>query len=175
MRALFIAVVSVSALSGLSAQAQHQMPAGMTHEAHLKQMEKDAALKNNGDAAMGFDQDAAVHHFHLTLDGGWIEVDVKHPSDEATLSAIRGHLKGIAASFSAGDFRKPFMTHSETPPGAARLAERKSAVTYAYGDVADGGRVEIRATQADDIAAVHAFLRYQITEHHTGDALTVGK
>ena len=37
---------------------QHpSMPAGMSHEEHQKQMQKDADLKRRGEAAMGFDQD----------------------------------------------------------------------------------------------------------------------
>ena len=64
-------------VAGLAAMPQHPtMPAGMSHEEHLKQMEQDAALKKRGAAAMGFDQDAAVHHFRVTPTGGSIEVEV---------------------------------------------------------------------------------------------------
>jgi hypothetical protein len=58
------------------------MPAGMTHEAHLAQMKKDAELKARGALAMGFDQDQTTHHFLLTADGGIIEVGVSEPSDD---------------------------------------------------------------------------------------------
>lgn len=77
--------------------AQHpQMPAGMTHEEHLAQMKKDAALKARGAAAMGFDQNAAEHHFVLLDSGGAIEVNAIRSDDAATRQAVRGHLQEIA-------------------------------------------------------------------------------
>ena len=86
------------------AHAQHSaMPAGMTHEQHMEQMKKDAAMKEHGKHAMGFDQDTTAHHFTLAANGGAISVDAN----------------------------------------------------------------------AEALEALHAFLRYQITEHATGDPLTV--
>ena len=152
------------------AQAPHPaMPPGMTHDDHQKQMAKDEALKKRGAAAMGFDQDRATHHFRLTADGGRIEVAVKDPTDAASLAAIRAHLREIADDFARGDFDKPFATHGEMPPGVATMQERKRAISFAYEDAADGGRVTIRTSDAAARDAVHEFLRYQIREHHTGD------
>jgi hypothetical protein len=150
-----------------------QMPAGMKHEDHAKQMDSEDAMKKRGAAAMGFDQDAAVHHFRLAPDGGSIEVDVSRPADAATLAAIRTHLKAVASQFASGDFSKPLMTHGEPPPGTARMAELRSAIDYIYEDTGRGGRVRIRSSNADATRAVHQFLRYQIREHHTGDLETV--
>jgi hypothetical protein len=146
-----------------------QMPAGMTHEEHLKQMAKEAAMNKRGAAAMGFDQDATVHHFRLAPDGGSIEVEARDAADPAILTAIRAHLKEVAAQFADGDFSKPFMTHAEHPPGSARMAELRSAIDYNYQDTARGGRVRIRSANAEAVKAVQEFLRYQIREHHTGD------
>lgn len=150
-----------------------QMPAGLTHEEHLKQMAKEDAIKKRGTAAMGFDQDATVHHFRLAPDGGSIEVDVKNTADATNRAAIRAHLKEVALQFASGDFSKPLMTHAENPPGAARMAELRSAIEYAYEDTRDGGRVRIRSSNAEAVRAVHAFLEYQIREHHTHDGATV--
>jgi len=33
------------------------MPAGMSHQEHLRQLQKDAELKKRGALSMGFDQD----------------------------------------------------------------------------------------------------------------------
>jgi hypothetical protein len=65
----------------------------MTHEEHLAQIEKDAALKKRGAAAMGFDQETTTHHFLLTADGGAIEVGVNAASDAVNRDVIRSHLK----------------------------------------------------------------------------------
>lgn len=152
-----------------------QMPAGMTHEEHLKQMAKEDAMKKRGAAAMGFDQDATVHHFRLAPDGGSIEVDVKNAADATSRAAIRAHLKEIASQFAVGDFSKPLMTHAENPPGTARMAELRSAIRYEYADTSGGGRVRIRSSNTEAVRAVHDFLQYQIREHHTGDVMTAPK
>ena len=63
---LFIAVLAAALLLA----PQHPtMPKGMSHEEHMKQMEKDEALKKRGAEAMGFDQDATTHHFRLAPSG----------------------------------------------------------------------------------------------------------
>src|SRR5947199_2489037 len=131
-------------VAALELGAQHPaMPAGMTHDEHLAQMKKDEALKERGAAAMGFDQDATTHHFRIAPDGGSIEVIVKRSADDTNLSAIRAHLKEIAAAFAAGDFSKPFATHGEVPPGVKAMTQRRRALTFTYEDIADGGRVVI--------------------------------
>lgn len=99
-----IVMAGVLAAAAQAAAQGHQMPAGMSHEEHQKQMAKDAALAKRGADAMGFDQDATTHHFILAADGGSIEVTVKNASDTVNLEAIRTHLKEIAGQFAAGDF-----------------------------------------------------------------------
>ena len=163
-----------TAILQTAAYAQHAaMPPGMTHEEHLKQLEKEAGLKRRGAAAMGFDQDKATHHFRLTPNGGSVEVGVNDRSDGASRTAIRAHLKDIAGAFSRGDFAKPFATHGEVPPGVATMQQRQSAITFQYEDTPEGGRVTITTADPKTRSAVHEFLRYQIREHHTGDPLTV--
>lgn len=156
----------------IAAAAQHSaMPADMTHEQHLEQMKKDAALKAHGNQAMGFDQETTTHHFRLEATGGAIAVDVNVPSDSTGIEQIRAHLKEIAGAFRQGDFAKPLMTHGEEPPGVATLKRLQSQLTYTYADTVRGGLVRITTANAEALEALHAFLRYQITEHKTGDPL----
>ena len=153
--------------------AQHpQMPAGMSHEEHLKQMQKDEALKKRGAAAMGFDQDATTHHFRIAANGGSIEVTVRKADDSQTLAAVRSHLRTIASQFAAGEFDKPLQTHGEVPPGVEQMRQSKDRITYRYEDLPQGGAVRIATSDARALDAVRAFLRYQIAEHHTGDPVT---
>jgi hypothetical protein len=148
-----------------------QMPAGMSHEEHLKQMQKEEALKKRGADAMGFDQDATTHHFKLTPTGGSIEVAVKNSTDDKNLAAVRGHLRSIAGEFARGRFDKPFQTHGEVPPGVVAMQANIGSIAFRYEDIGEGGAVRIETSDAGLLQAVHAFLRYQITEHHTGDPL----
>jgi hypothetical protein len=171
-----LALVSLTLASTRGMSAQHpQMPAGMTHDAHLAQMKKDADLKTRGTAAMGFDQDAAEHHFVLLDDGGAIEAGAADADDSATRASVGRHLQEIARDFAAGVFDKPFATHAETPEGVPALKRLRHAITYGYEDTPRGGRVRISSRDGEAIAAIHAFLRYQIVEHKTGDALTPRK
>ena len=157
-------------LAGILALAlQHPtMPAGITHEAHLKQLQREAELKKRGALAMGFDQDKTAHHFRITASGGSIEVDVNDNADETLRAQVRTHLKEIAKAFAAGDFQKPFQTHAEVPPGVPEMQRLKGAIRYEYADTPRGGAVRIATKNADGLAAVHAFLAYQTKEHGHG-------
>jgi hypothetical protein len=121
--------------------------------------------------AMGFDQEKTAHHFVLYADGGAIEIAVKDASDTKDRDAIRSHLPHIAMMFGDGDFDVPMLVHdTKDVPGTAVLAARRETVSYRYGETPQGGRVEITTTDAEALRALHAFLRYQIHEHHTGDS-----
>jgi len=166
-------VMTVVAAAWLLSAQHPQMPAGMSHEEHVKQMEKEDALKQRGADAMGFDQDATTHHFTLTPTGGSIEVTVKNSADDKNLTALRRHLRTIGEEFTRGQFDKPFQTHGEVPPGVAAMQAHIAAIAFRYQDLSDGAAVRIETLDPGLVQAVHAFLRYQITEHHTGDSLDV--
>ena len=169
-----ILLIAVLVIAGSSvAAAQHPgMPAGMSHEEHLKQMQKDEELKRRGGLAMGFDQDKTVHHFLLQRDGGAIVVASKDPGDTAVIQQVRSHMREIAESFGQGTFDKPEATHGELPPGSAVMAANKQRISYRYDERVDGAAVVIATTDRKTLDAIHAFLRYQIAEHKTGDPLT---
>lgn len=125
---------------------------------------------------MGFDQQATTHHFHLYEDGGAIEVSANDPADVKDRDAIRSHLPHIATMFGAGNFEAPMLVHdSANVPGTAVMTERRDRIRYTYVETPRGGRVDIVTTDPQALDAVHAFLRYQIAEHKTGDATTVSK
>lgn len=124
---------------------------------------------------MDFDQEKTVHHFRLAGDGGAIEIEVRRPADVDLRDTVRMHLRHLSQEFAAGNFDKPLATHGETPAGVPEMIRHKSDIAYTFEDMKNGGRVRIRATGQQARDAVHAFLRYQIREHATGDPLTVGK
>ena len=127
-------------------------------------------------AVMGFDQDRTVHHFLLFADGGAIAVDVKDPADTGNRDAIRSHLPHIALMFGSGNFDAPMLVHeSKSVPGTRVMAAKKDEIRYEYTQTPTGGRVSITTTDREALEAVHAFLRFQITDHKTGDPTTVQK
>lgn len=124
-------------------------------------------------AVMGFDQERTTHHFVLFTDGGAIDVAVKDRADARNRDAIRSHLPHLAAMFGSGDFDAPMLVHdARNVPGTVTMAARKAAIVYRYVETPNGGRVDIRTSDRDALEAVHAFLKYQIAEHKTGDPLT---
>lgn len=134
-----------------------------------------AQMNHRGAQVMGFDQDKTTHHFLLFEDGGAIDVSVKDAADKKNLDAIRAHLPHIAMKFGEGDFAAPALVHATNVPGTKELAELKAKLTWKYVETAKGGRVDIVTTDPAALSAVHAFLKYQIEDHQTGDPVMVGK
>lgn len=133
-----------------------------------------AAMDARGAKVMGFDQQLTSHHFLLFTDGGAIDVSVKKADDAKNRDAIRSHLPHIATMFGEGNFEAPMLVHdSQKVPGTAVMATRKDAIRYEYVETPAGGRVNIVTNDAEALAAVHAFLKFQIADHKTGDPTTV--
>ena len=160
--AIALAAVAIWFSSPAGAQQPQQ---GQAHdpETHHRDM------LTRGAQAMGFDQERTVHHFLLYKDGGAIDVSVKEASDHANLHAVRQHLQEIAGLFKTGDFGKPALTHAQQVPGTVDMTRLKDRIAYRYEETAAGGRVRIVTRGADALAAVHAFLHFQIEDHRTGD------
>jgi hypothetical protein len=138
-----------------------------THDAHL------AAVNARGEKAMGFSQTETTHHFILNADGGVIQVEANDPNDARSREQIRQHLAHIARAFAAGDFDTPMLVHGRVPPGVPVMSRLKSEISYVYEETERGARVRIKTRNAEALAAVQDFLRFQITDHQTGDPLEV--
>lgn len=154
--------LTVTLGAAVSATSADTVCAQQPHDHH-------AQMNARGEKAMGFDQQATTHHFYLYDDGGEIEVTVKDPKDKTNLDAIRSHLPHIAKMFSDGDFSTPHFVHAEDVPGTADMKRMRDRIAYAYEDLPNGGRVRITTRFARALSAIHEFLRYQITDHKTGD------
>jgi hypothetical protein len=145
------------------------------HRQHMKQ-KADAAhhhgVESRGDDAMGFSHEKTTHHFRLLRDGGAIEVEANDPKDAANRDQIRTHLSQIVGMFTAGNFETPLFIHGEMPTGVADMKRMREVIGYRFEATAHGGRVRITARSPEAIQAVHEFLKFQITDHQTGDPLT---
>ena len=128
-------------------------------------------MNARGQKAMGFDPNATTHRFLLHDDGGSIQVTVKNRRDRKNLGAIRAHLPHIAKMFAAGDFSMPHFIHAGNVPGTDGMKRLRDRIVYRYEDIPNGGRVSITTRHVSALAAIHEFLRYQITAHKTGDPL----
>ena len=134
-----------------------------------------SGVERRGDQVMGFGHDKTTHHFRLKSNGGVVEVGANDPKDVASRDQIRTHLKHISQKFAAGDFSAPMMIHAQTPPGVPVMKQLKSDINYQYEETDRGARVLIVTSNAKALAAIHAFLRFQISDHKTGDSTEIEK
>jgi hypothetical protein len=67
------------------------------------------------------------------------------------------------------------LVHGQTPPGVPTLLRLKNEVTYTYEELEKGGRVVIVTKNKEARDALYAFLRFQISDHKTGDSTKVQK
>jgi hypothetical protein len=114
-----------------------------------------------------------THHFILKAQGGVIQVDANSKDDKESRDQIQSHLAHIAKMFAAGDFNTPMLVHSVIPPGTATMTKLKADLKYTYEASPQGGRVVIKTSSKEALAAVHEFLTFQIKDHGTGDPLTI--
>ena len=160
----------------LSQQVMEKCPLHKQHQAEQKQHQHSEHLKEvnqRGEKAMGFSQSQTTHHFRLFTDGGAIEVEVNDPADDENRNRIQQHLAHIAQVFADGDFETPMAVHAKVPPGVPVMKRLKSEIRYEYQALKSGGRVRISSTNGEARAAIHEFLRFQITDHQTGDSLEI--
>jgi hypothetical protein len=130
-------------------------------------------MEHRGNQGMGFDQQKTTHHFLLRKDGGAIQVTANSAADKSSTEEIQMHLRHIAGAFQSGDFNIPMFVHDQTPPGVATMKKLKDQIKYKYEPAENGGRVVISSANAEAVTAIHEFLKFQITEHKTGDTLEV--
>ena len=130
-------------------------------------------LDERGDDVMGFDHAKTTHHFVLSKAGGSIEVSAKGPEDAESRDAIRMHLSHVARMFADGNFEAPMLIHDRVPPGVPTMKRKKSVIEWKFEELPAGGRVRITTKDAEALAAIHEFLRFQIEDHRTGDPTNV--
>jgi hypothetical protein len=150
----------------LSAIAQQASPGPEDHF---------AGVNARGDQGMGFSHGKTTHRFHLLTDGGAIEIQSNESTDAVSQEAIRQHLAMIAVKFSQGDFSLPMFIHDTVPPGVETMKQLKSNITYEAEKTLHGAQLRITTNDAQALAAIHRFLRFQIQDHQTGDSLEVQK
>jgi hypothetical protein len=65
--------------------------------------------------------------------------------------------------------------HATNPPGAAAMAELRDQIRYQYQETDSGARVRIRTANSRAVKAIHDFLRFQISDHQTGDSPNISE
>jgi hypothetical protein len=144
------------------------------HAAHQVQAHAHAdGVDARHDTVTGVSHDASVHHFVLLPSGGRIQLEVTDAADVTGRDRIRTHLERVAREFARGQFELPQHIHDRLPPGVEVMQRRKADIRYQYTPTAKGGQVEMTTANVEALDAIHAFLRFQIEDHRTGDSREV--
>jgi hypothetical protein len=128
-----------------------------------------------GDEVMGFSHEKTTHHFRLYADGGAIEAEANDAKDTASRDQIRSHFGHIVTMFAAGDFSSPMLIHAQNPPGTEAMKRLRNVIEYKVESTEKGARIRITTKDPGALRAIHEFLRFQISDHQTGDSLEVRK
>src|SRR6267378_4242341 len=158
-------LLSLAILPGMASAQQNPSP---------EQDKRQEDVVKRGEHVMGFSHEATTHHFRLFNDGGEIDVKATDPKDKASIDQIRTHLGHIAKMFSSGNFKAPMLIHDTNPPGAATMTRLKEQIRYEFSETERGARIRLVTASPETTDAVHAFLLFQIVDHQTGDAPTIG-
>jgi hypothetical protein len=128
-----------------------------------------------GDEVMGFSHEKTTHHFRLYADGGAIDVEANDAKDTASRDEIRSHLGHIVTMFAAGNFSAPMLIHAQNPPGTETMKRLHDAIQYKLENTEKGARIRITTKDPEALRAVYEFLRFQISDHQTGDTTEIAK
>jgi hypothetical protein len=60
--------------------------------------------------------------------------------------------------------------HGTTPPGVPTMKKLHDQIHYHYEQTGTGGKIVIDTANPKTLSAIHDFLRFQISEHRTGDS-----
>ena len=153
----------------------HDMSSCPMHEQQQAAAQDDhhKGVAERGDHVMGFSHEKTAHHFRLFADGGAIEAGANDAQDIASRDAIRAHFGHIVTMFAAGDFSAPMLIHTQNPPGTETMKKLREQIQYKLENSERGGRIRITTKNAEALQAVHTFLRFQITDHQTGDSTEI--
>jgi hypothetical protein len=65
------------------------------------------------------------------------------------------------------------LIHDQVPPGVPVMKRKRDRIGWKFEETENGARVRIETKDAEALAAVHEFLRFQIEDHQTGDSTEV--
>ena len=175
MKYLSVILLLIAAAAAQSGDDHAGCPMHAEHMAQASahsQHDHTDALNQRGKEAMGFDQLKTTHHFFLAKNGGVIEVRANSAEDKTSIEQIQMHLLHITGAFASGDFEIPMLVHDQVPPGVPAMKRLKAKIRYRFESLENGGRISITTANGDARRAIWEFLRFQITDHKTGDPLT---
>lgn len=110
-------------------------------------------------------QDTAAHRFEALADGGRIVLQ-RGNDDAGAIDTTRRHLREIAEALQSTDRSRPVLTALGDVPGLAAMEAMKDRIRYVYRDLPRGGELQLVASDAEAVRAIHQFINHHRTGHH---------
>jgi hypothetical protein len=126
-----------------------------------------ADVEQRGASVMPFDQNATMHQFSKTANGGIQSVTANDPQDSTQIAVIRQHLARERDLFAAGDFDDPMAIHGMDMPGIAGLQAAAAAgqITITYTALPNGARLAYSTSENGVLHALHTWFDAQLMDH----------
>ncbi len=121
---------------------------------------------------LGTDVEKISQHYYLVKNGGVIELTAKDPSDAGSVKAIQKYLDMQKDLFEKGKNETEVEVHGKVPDGSLALKKLRNDITFYTSKTEDGAVLRMFTTNDQAKQAVYEFIKFQIGEHQTGDALT---
>ncbi|MGZ4797284.1 MAG: hypothetical protein ACXV8T_15450 [Acidimicrobiia bacterium] len=122
-------------------------------------------------SAMHVDPNLARYSLEVSDDGGTLAVTVDDQFESDQVERVRAFLRAQPARLARGDVGGLQALLGDDAPGLTTIAYRHADLHVAYVDDATGGRLVLRSTRHEVVAAVHQMLNQILV--HFGDVATV--
>jgi len=129
-------------------------------------------LNSRFSKTLGTDIDKVAQHYYLVKNGGVIELTAKDPNDTATIKAIQKYLDMQKDLFEKGKNETEAEVHGKVPAGQPLLKKMRNDINFFTSKTENGAVLRMFTVNDQARQAVYDFMKFEIGEHQTGDALT---
>ena len=121
--------------------------------------------------ALGTDVEKIVQHYYLLKNGGVMEFTAKDPGDTSTISALQKYMNAQKDLFEKGKIDADAEVHSRVPDGVPALKKLRNEITFFAVKSENGAALRMFSVDNEARQAIQQFLKFQISEHKTGDPM----
>lgn len=121
---------------------------------------------------LGVSVDKVKLHFYLVKNGGVVDLTARDPSDSITISAIQKYLQNQKDLWEKGKENAVTDVHEKAPESAATMRRLRNEITFYMAKTDNGGDLRMFSINDQARLAIQDYMKFEITEHKTGDSPT---
>ena len=123
--------------------------------------------------AVGVSLDKMVLHYYLVKNGGVVELVAKDPADAATIESIQKYLQNQKDLWEKGKENVVTEIHGKFPEPAVTMKKLRNEITFYMAKTDNGGVLRMFSINDQARVAIQDYLKFEISEHKTGDSPTI--